>query len=337
MSGASQHKDDFLVVRDLRVHFPVTRGLLKRTVGHVKAVDGVSFTIRQGETLGIVGESGSGKSTIGNGILRATPYAEGEIIFDGINYKDVGKNEMRRLRKRIQLIMQDPYSSLDPRMCVRDCVSEGIRIHKSMSRAEADEKAEELLELVGIKRQFTSRYPHEFSGGQRQRICIARALAMEPDFIVCDEVVSALDVSIQAQVVTLLMEMQRMFGLTYIFIGHDLSVVRYISNDVAVMYLGKFMELTESETLYENPLHPYTKALISAAPIPNPRVDRARERILLTGEIPSPIDPPAGCNFCTRCPYADDRCREQEPAFEEVVPGHWVACHRVAKGGQWLG
>lgn len=337
MSEVSQHKDDFLVVRDLRVHFPVTRGLLKRTVGYVKAVDGVSFTIRRGETLGIVGESGSGKSTVGNGILRATPYAEGEIIFDGINYKDVGRSEMRRLRKRIQLIMQDPYSSLDPRMCVRDCVSEGIRIHKSMSRAEADEKAEELLELVGIKRQFNSRYPHEFSGGQRQRICIARALAMEPDFIVCDEVVSALDVSIQAQVVTLLMEMQRMFELTYIFIGHDLSVVRYISNDVAVMYLGKFMELTESETLYESPLHPYTRALISAAPIPNPRVDRARERILLKGEIPSPIDPPAGCNFCTRCPYADDRCREQEPAFEEVVPGHWVACHRVAKGGQWLG
>ncbi len=337
MSAVSQHKDDFLVVRDLRVHFPVTRGLLKRTVGYVKAVDGVSFTIRRGETLGIVGESGSGKSTVGNGLLRATPYAEGEIIFDGINYKDVGPSEMRRLRKRIQLIMQDPYSSLDPRMCVRDCVSEGIRIHKSMSRAEADEKAEELLELVGIKRQFNSRYPHEFSGGQRQRICIARALAMEPDFIVCDEVVSALDVSIQAQVVTLLMEMQRMFELTYIFIGHDLSVVRYISNDVAVMYLGKFMELTESETLYENPLHPYTRALISAAPIPNPRVDRARERILLKGEIPSPINPPAGCNFCTRCPYADDRCREQEPAFEEVVPGHWVACHRVAKGGQWLG
>ena len=337
MSTQDQHRDDLLIVRDLKVHFPVTRGILKRTVGHVKAVDGVSFTLRRGQTLGIVGESGSGKSTVGNGILRATPYAQGEIIFDGINYKDVSKSEMRRLRKRIQLIMQDPYSSLDPRMNVRDCIAEGIRIHKFMTRAEADAKAEELLELVGIRKDFAGRFPHEFSGGQRQRICIARALAMEPDFIVCDEVVSALDVSIQAQIVTLLMEMQRLFGLTYVFIGHDLSVVRYISNDVAVMYLGKFMELTESETLYENPLHPYTKALISAAPIPNPKVDRARERILLQGEIPSPIDPPAGCKFCTRCPYASDFCRQKEPEFKEVLEGHWVACHRVAEGGQWIG
>ena len=337
MSENSVHTDDFLVVRDLKVHFPVTRGILKRTVGHVKAVDGVSFTIRRGETLGIVGESGSGKSTVGNGILRATPYAEGQIIFDGLDYKDISKAEMRRLRKRVQVVMQDPYSSLDPRMSVRECISEGVRIHKTMTKAEADEKAEELLQLVGIRRDFASRYPHEFSGGQRQRICIARALAMEPDFIVCDEVVSALDVSIQAQVVTLLMEMQKQFGLTYIFIGHDLSVVRYISNDVAVMYLGKFVELTESETLYEQPLHPYTKALISAAPIPNPKVDRARERILLKGEIPSPLNPPAGCNFCTRCPYATDVCRQREPDFAEVLPGHWVACHRVEKGGQWRG
>ncbi len=337
MNESVQHRDDFLVVRDLKVHFPVTRGLLKRTVGYVKAVDGVSFTLRQGQTLGIVGESGSGKSTVGNGILRATPYAEGEIIFDGINYKDVNKAGMRRLRKRIQLIMQDPYSSLDPRMSIRDCIAEGVRIHKSMSPAETRAKVEELLDLVGIRKDFGDRFPHEFSGGQRQRICIARALAMEPEFIVCDEVVSALDVSIQAQVVNLLMEMQKLFGLTYVFIGHDLSVVRYISNDVAVMYLGKFMELTESETLYENPLHPYTKALISAAPIPNPRVDRARERILLEGEIPSPINPPAGCKFCTRCPYAGEFCREKEPEFKEVVPGHWVACHRVGEGGAWIG
>ena len=333
----SEHRDDFVVVRDLKVHFPVTRGLLKRTVGYVKAVDGVSFTIRQGETLGIVGESGSGKSTVGNGILRATPCAEGEIIFDGMNYKDVGKAEMRKLRKRIQVVMQDPYSSLDPRMTVRDCISEGIRIHKSMTKADADAKALELLGLVGIRESFADRYPHEFSGGQRQRICIARALAMEPEFIICDEVVSALDVSIQAQVVTLLMKMQELFGLTYIFIGHDLSVVRYISNNVAVMYLGKFMELTESETLYENPLHPYTRALISAAPIPNPQIDRARERILLTGEIPNPINPPPGCKFSTRCPYAADRCRQEEPAFREVTPGHFVACHKVQEGGTWNG
>ena len=333
----NETRDILLEVRDLKVHFPVTRGLLKRTVAHVKAVDGVSFTVRRGETLGIVGESGSGKSTVGNGILRATPYAQGEIVYDGINYKDVGKAEMRRLRKRIQVVMQDPYSSLDPRMNVRDCISEGVRIHRTMTKAEADAKAEELLELVGIRRSYADRFPHEFSGGQRQRICVARALAMEPEFIICDEVVSALDVSIQAQVVMLLMEMQRIFGLTYIFIGHDLSVVRYISNNVAVMYLGRFMELTESETLYENPLHPYTKALISAAPIPDPRVDRARERILLTGEIPNPIDPPAGCRFCTRCPYASDGCRAEEPAFREVVPGHWVACHKVAEGGVWRG
>ena len=337
MNEVSEHNDDFLVVRDLKVHFPVTRGLLKRTVGYVKAVDGVSFTIARGKTLGIVGESGSGKSTVGNGIIRATPYATGQIIFDGLDYKDINKNEMRRLRKRIQVIMQDPYSSLDPRMSVCDSVSEGIRIHRSLSPAEAREKAIELLGLVGIKKEFVTRFPHEFSGGQRQRICIARALAMEPDFIVCDEVVSALDVSIQAQVVSILMKMQDMFNLTYIFIGHDLSVVRYISDDVAVMYLGKFMELTESETLYENPLHPYTKALISAAPIPNPRVDRARERILLKGEIPSPINPPAGCKFCTRCPYAQERCRQEEPEFREVVPGHWVACHFVSEGGQWNG
>lgn len=337
MNELSKRRDDYLVVRDLKVHFPVTRGILKRTVGHVKAVDGVSFTIPQGETLGIVGESGSGKSTVGNGILRATPYAEGEIIFDGINYKDLNKTEMRKLRKRIQVVMQDPYSSLDPRMNIRDCISEGIHIHKTMTKKEADAKADELLDLVGIRTSFGDRYPHEFSGGQRQRICIARALAMEPDFIICDEVVSALDVSIQAQVVTLLMEMQRMFGLTYIFIGHDLSVVRYISNTVAVMYLGKFMELTESETLYEKPLHPYTKALISAAPIPNPRVDRARERILLTGEIPNPIAPPAGCKFCTRCPYASDRCQQEDPEFREVTAGHWVACHKLGEGGVWHG
>ncbi len=333
----SEKQGDLLVVRGLKVHFPVTRGLLKRTVGYVKAVDGVSFSIPRGETLGIVGESGSGKSTVGNGVLRATPYAVGDVIFDGVNLADMSKAETRRLRRRMQVVMQDPYASLDPRMNVRDLIAEGVRIHRSMTKAEAAARAEELLELVGIRRAFADRFPHEFSGGQRQRICIARALAMEPEFIVCDEVVSALDVSIQAQVVTLLMELQRLFGLTYMFIGHDLSVVRYISNTIAVMYLGKFMELTESETLYETPLHPYTRALISAAPIPDPRVDRARERILLKGEIPNPLDPPPGCRFCTRCPYAQDACRESEPALREVVPGHFVACRRVGEGGQWIG
>ncbi len=325
------HFEDLLVVQDLKMHFPVTKGLLKRQVGSVKAVDGVSFSIPRGKTLGLVGESGSGKSTVGNCLLRRCRITSGEIWYEGKNMRDISSNAMRHLRKDIQMITQDPYASLDPRMNVEQIIAEGMRIHHMVHGAkEIHETVARMLEMVGLNPSIASRYPHEFSGGQRQRISIARALALQPRFIVCDEIVSALDVSIQAQIVTLMMRLQKELNLTYVFIGHDLSVVRYISDQVAVMYLGKIMELTRSDTLYDRPLHPYTQALISAAPIPDPVVDRKRERILLRGEIPSPINPPKGCNFCTRCPYADDHCRAVEPDFVEVESDHFVACHRVA-------
>ena len=322
--------DNIMTVRDLRMHFPITRGLLKRTVGYVKAVDGVSFDIKRGQTLGIVGESGSGKTTVGNCLIRRLTPTGGEIVFEGTNLRDIDKKTMRLMRRTVQMITQDPFASLDPRFTVGDCIAEGLRIHHMISGKEAiEERVGNMLEMVGLRRDVADRYPHEFSGGQRQRISIARSIALQPSFIVCDEIVSALDVSIQAQIIALMMKLQEELGLTYVFIGHDLSVVRFISQTVAVMYLGKIMEMTNSDELYDRPLHPYTQALISAAPIPDPIVDRARERILLKGEIPSPIDPPRGCNFCTRCPYADDRCREEEPAFVDVGGDHWVACHRV--------
>ena len=319
-----------LTVQDLKMHFPVTKGLLNRPVGYVKAVDGVSFTVNQGETLGIVGESGSGKSTIGNCIMRNFKITDGSIHFDGRDITEMGKKELVSLRKELTMITQNPYASLNPRMTVRDSILEGVRIHKLVTDpTEQEDLVNRMLMLVGLNPKFADRYPHEFSGGQRQRISIARALALNPKFIVCDEVVSALDVSIQAQIVGLMMKIQKELGITMIFIGHDLSVVRHVSNKVAVMYLGKIMELTDSEELYKRPLHPYTQALISAAPIPNPTVDRARERILLEGEVPSPINPPKGCNFCTRCKYADQRCREEEPPFIDVGGNHFVACHKV--------
>ena len=322
--------DNIMTVRDLKMHFPITRGLLKRTVGYVKAVDGISFNIKRGQTLGIVGESGSGKTTVGNCLIRRLNPTDGEVVFEGTNLKDVNKKTMRLMRRTVQMITQDPFASLDPRFTVGDCIAEGLRIHHMISGKEAiEERVGHMLEMVGLRRDVADRYPHEFSGGQRQRISIARSIALQPSFIVCDEIVSALDVSIQAQIIALMMKLQEELGLTYVFIGHDLSVVRFISQTVAVMYLGKIMEMTDSDELYDHPLHPYTQALISAAPIPDPIVDRARERILLKGEIPSPIDPPKGCNFCTRCPYADDRCREEEPAFTDVGGDHWVACHRV--------
>lgn len=323
--------EDIMYVRDLKMHFPVTKGLLKRQVGSVKAVDGVTFRVKRGQTLGIVGESGSGKSTIGNCLLKNVNITSGDIFYDGNNMKDINPRAMRRMRKNMQMITQDPFASLDPRMTILDVVCEGLRIHKQIdNKHEMEDMAIRQLEMVGINPDFRFRYPHEFSGGQRQRISIARALALQPNFIVCDEVVSALDVSIQAQIVSLLMQLQESMNLTYVFIGHDLSVVRYISNNVAVLYLGKIMEMTSSDELYDNPLHPYTRALISAAPIPNPIVDRARERILLEGEIPSPINPPKGCNFCTRCPYATKRCHEEEPEMIDVGNEHYVACHLVA-------
>ncbi len=326
--------EQIMVVEDLKMHFPITKGLLKKQIGTVKAVDGVSFSILRGQTLGIVGESGSGKSTIGNCILGSNKITSGQIFYEGQNMANISKAAMRHLRNKLQVISQDPFSSMDPRMSIGDIVTEGLRIHQmTKSKKEEREIAQRMLEMVGIRPDFIDRYPHEFSGGQRQRICIARALAMQPNFIVCDEIVSALDVSIQAQIVQLMMKLQKELGLTYVFIGHDLSVVRHISDSVMVMYLGKMMELTSSKELYKNPLHPYTRALISAAPIPDPEVDRKRERIILKGEIPSPIHPPEGCKFCTRCPFAADRCFKEEPEMKEVSDRHLVSCHFVDERG----
>jgi oligopeptide transport system ATP-binding protein len=333
MSGKnpfSDNLDDIMAVNDLVLHFPVYKGLLRRQVASVKAVDGVTFRVKRGQTFGIVGESGSGKTTIGHCLLGKYRPTAGEIAFEGTRIGEMSKNAMLKLRKNLQMITQDPFASLDPRMTVKDIVSEGIRIHRTFTGKDAiNKRVLEMLDLVGLPHDVLDRYPHEFSGGQRQRISIARALAVQPTFIVCDEVVSALDVSIQAQIVTLLMRLQEDLGLSYVFIGHDLAVVRHISSRIAVMYLGKIMEMTGSDELYSSPLHPYTQALISAAPIPSPKVDRARKRIILSGEIPSPIDPPKGCNFCTRCPEADDRCREEEPVFRDLGGEHFVACHRI--------
>ena len=331
---------DILRVEHLKMWFPVTKGLLKRTVGHVKAVDDVSFTVSRGKTLGVVGESGCGKSTLGRCVMRRLRPTDGTILFNGHDIVNAPASELRAYHREMQMITQDPYSALDPRMSIRSIVLEGARIQGVLSgktEAEKEELAEHMMSLVGLNPRFLDRYPHEFSGGQRQRINIARALAVSPSFLICDEIVSALDVSIQAQIVKLMMELQEALGLTYIFIGHDLSVVRHVSNSVAVMYLGRIVELTDSGELYDKPLHPYTQALISAAPIPDPEADLARERILLEGEVPSPIDPPKGCSFCTRCPHATTLCREEDPESKEVLPGHFVACHYVKEGGGWHG
>ena len=320
-----------LEVTNLKMYFPVTKGLLKKQVGSVKAVDGVTFTIYRGETLGIVGESGSGKSTIGNCIMRNLNITEGSIVYKGYNVSEIKGSKLDKYHEDLTMITQDPFASLDPRMKIKDSILEGVRINKLVTdKEEQADLVRRMLILVGLNPDFAERYPHEFSGGQRQRISIARALAISPSFIVCDEIVSALDVSIQAQIVGLMMKLQKELGLTYIFIGHDLSVVRHISNNVAVMYLGQFMELTSSDELYDKPLHPYTQALISAAPIPKPKIDRERKRILLEGEIPSLINPPVGCNFCTRCPHAKEICRKEEPVMIDVGGGHMCACHKVA-------
>ncbi|MCS7235453.1 MAG: dipeptide ABC transporter ATP-binding protein [Armatimonadota bacterium] len=317
--------DVILEVRDLVKHFPVTKGFLfQRAVGAVRAVDGVSFTVREGETLGLVGESGCGKTTTGRLILRLMEPTAGEVIFQGHNVFRLNKEELRRLRRDMQIIFQDPYSSLNPRMTVGDIVGEPLEIHRLARGREKLRRVQELLEIVGLSPYHVNRYPHEFSGGQRQRIGIARALAVNPKLVICDEPVSALDVSIQAQVINLLEELQREFKLTYIFIAHDLSVVKHISDRIAVMYLGKIVELAPADELFENPQHPYTEALLSAVPIPDPEVKR--ERIILPGDVPSPVNPPSGCRFHTRCMYAVDRCRTEEPPFQEVFPGHWVAC-----------
>ena len=319
-----------LQVKDLKKYFPIKGGMLNKTVGYVKAVDGVTFNLKRGTTMGLVGESGCGKTTTGRTILRLSgEKTGGQVLFNGQEVYDLNAKEMRDMRTKMQIIFQDPFSSLQPRMPVGEIIGEAVREHELVPKEEFDDYIDKVMDDCGLQSFHKDRYPHEFSGGQRQRISIARALALNPAFIVCDEIVSALDVSIQAQIVGLMMRIQQELGLTYIFIGHDLSVVRHLSNQVAVMYLGKFMELTSSDELYEKPLHPYTQALISAAPIPKPKVDRQRERILLTGEVPSPINPPKGCNFCTRCKYATERCRTEEPILKDVGGGHMVACHMV--------
>jgi len=319
--------------RDLYKYFPIHAGLMSRHVADVRAVDGVTFSIYEGETLGLVGESGSGKTTIGRLLLRLLPATKGEIFFKDQNVLAMNRTEVRRLRRSMQIIFQDPFASLNPRMTVGDIVAEPLRIHRLASPKELDARVRELLELVGLQPYHANRYPHEFSGGQRQRVGVARALAVDPKFIVCDEPVSALDVSIQAQVINLLEELQAKLKLTYLFIAHDLSVVRHISARVAVMYVGKIVELADRDELYQNPLHPYTQALLSAIPIPDPVLERRRKRIVLTGDVPSPVNPPSGCRFHTRCPVAFDRCVVEEPPLKEYAPGHVAACHWVEEHG----
>ena len=316
-------------VENLKKYFPITRGVFQRHVGDIKAVDGLNFFVRRGETLGLVGESGCGKSTTGRTILQLYRPTAGKVYFEGQDLTTMKGERLRRMRRKMQMIFQDPYASLNPRMTIGNIIGEPLEVHGIAKGKEKRERVQELLRLVGLNPYFVNRYPHEFSGGQRQRIGVARALALNPSFIVCDEPVSSVDVSIQAQIVNLLEDLQAQFGMAYLFIAHDLSMVRHISDRVAVMYLGKIVELTDRDELYENPLHPYTQALLSAVPIPDPEVEERRQRIILEGDVPSPANPPKGCNFNTRCPVVMDICKEQEPEFKEVSSGHWVACHRV--------
>lgn len=320
--------EDILVsVRDMKKHFPIMKGVMRRQVGAVKAVDGVTFDIFRGETLGLVGESGSGKSTTGRMLLRLEDVTDGEIWFDGVDIATLRPRQLRKLRPRMQMVFQDPHACLNPRMTVGSIIGEPLREHGRAKGAEAQRAVEVLLELVGLEPKHVNRYPHEFSGGQRQRIGVARAIALNPEFIVCDEPIAALDVSIQAQVVNLMEKIQEELGLTYLFISHDLSMVRHIADRVAVMYLGKIMELAEVNTLYDAPMHPYTQALLSAVPVPDPEFESTRLRIILEGDIPSPANPPPGCPFNTRCPRAEQICVDEAPEYRESEPGRWVACH----------
>jgi len=330
-AGRGENGKEALVrVEGLVKHFPITRGIImQRQVGAVKAVDGVSFDILQGETLGLVGESGCGKSTTGRTILQLYQPTAGAVYFEDTNLAQLKGGPLRRMRRRMQMIFQDPYASLNPRMTVGSIIGEPLEVHDVASGKARRDRVQELLALVGLNPYFVNRYPHEFSGGQRQRIGVARALALQPDFIVCDEPISALDVSIQAQVVNLLEDLQEQFGLTYLFIAHDLSMVRHISNRIAVMYLGKIVELSGRSELYDHPQHPYTQALLSAVPIPDPVADAKRQRIILEGDVPDPSDPPKGCNFNTRCAKVMDICYQQDPEFVDVGGGHYCACHLV--------
>jgi len=321
------HKQPLVEVEGLKMYFPITAGLFRSKVGDVKAVDDVSFTIYEGETLGLVGESGCGKSTCGRAILRLYEPTAGAVRLAGEDVIAAPPSELRALRPKMQMVFQDPQASLNPRMTVAGIIGEPLDEHTTLSRAQKLARIYDLMDKVGLNRDFANRYPHEFSGGQRQRIGIARALALNPKFIVCDEPIAALDVSIQAQVVNLLEELQDSLGLTYLFISHDLSMVRHIADRVAVMYLGRIVELASRDALYEAPLHPYTQALLSAVPEPDPNAETTRTRIILKGDVPSPANPPKGCNFCTRCPRVMAICREIEPDFIEVAPGHFTACH----------
>ena len=319
---------NLLQVKGLKMHFPLTQGIIfQRQVGAVRAVDGVDFFVEKGETLGLVGESGCGKSTTGRAILQLYKPTAGEVLFDGVDLVKLGGEQMRKMRRRMQMIFQDPYASLNPRMTVGNIIGEPLEVHSLAKGKAKTERVQELLRVVGLNPYFTNRYPHEFSGGQRQRIGIARALAVEPDFIVADEPISALDVSIQAQVINLLEELQSKFKLTFLFIAHDLSVVRHISDRVAVMYLGKVVELADRAAIFERPLHPYSQALLSAVPIPDPAIETKRKRIILTGDVPSPVNPPSGCRFHTRCWKAQAVCSVTDPEFIEHEPRHWAACH----------
>jgi oligopeptide/dipeptide ABC transporter ATP-binding protein len=325
MNNSSTEKTDLVQVKNLVKYYPVMGGVFKRVVAQVKAVDNVSFTIKKGETLGLVGESGCGKSTVGHTMIRLLEHTSGEVLYDGENVFDLKGNALKTMRRNMQIIFQDPYASLDPRLPIGDSIGEGLKIHKMGTSQERFEMVMAIMKKVGLEDYHAMRYPHEFSGGQRQRIGIARALVLKPQFLVLDEPVSALDVSVQAQVLNLLKELQREFGLTYLFVAHNLGVVEHISDRVAVMYLGKIVEIASREMLFSQPLQPYTRALLSAIPSPKPGIKK--ERIILTGDVPSPLNPPSGCRFHPRCPWAKPDCSQLEPELRELAPGHWTACH----------